>query len=229
MDIKMHYIERGRGDPLILLHGNGGSHKYFYRQIKYFSTERRVIAVDTRGHGRTPRGETPFTIDRFAEDLKCFMEEKLIEQADILGFSDGGNIAITFALKYPAKVRRLIIDGANLYPEGIRKSSLALIRARYRVISRVAERSKKKIKQKELLELIVQEPQIEPEVLSRLNMPVLVIAGTRDLISREHTELIAGSIPGSKLVFIKGGHCIAAVKAGKFNREVDKFLKEGEM
>ena len=56
MDIKMHYIERGSGYPLILLHGNGGSHKYFYRQIKYFSTERRVIAVDTRGHGRTPRG-----------------------------------------------------------------------------------------------------------------------------------------------------------------------------
>ena len=93
MGIKNYYIESGKGFPLILLHGNGENHEYFEHQIACFSKTRRVLAPDTRGHGRTPRGSAPFTIGQFAEDLKSFMEDQGIEQADILGFSDGGNIA----------------------------------------------------------------------------------------------------------------------------------------
>ena len=100
MGIKNYYIESGKGFPLILLHGNGENHEYFEHQIACFSKTRRVLALDTRGHGRTPRGSAPFTIGQFAEDLKSFMEEQGIEQADILGFSDGGNIAMVFAMKY---------------------------------------------------------------------------------------------------------------------------------
>ena len=56
--------------------------------------------IDTRGHGKSPRGEKPFTIEQFAQDLKDFMTEKKIGKAKLLGFSDGGNIALAFALKY---------------------------------------------------------------------------------------------------------------------------------
>lgn len=94
MDIRMNYSEKGSGRPLILIHGNGGSLKYFKKQIDCFSNEYRVIAVDTRGHGKSPRGEAPFTIEQFAEDLKSFMDEKNIAKANLLGFSDGGNIGL---------------------------------------------------------------------------------------------------------------------------------------
>ena len=86
----LNYIEKGCGRPLILLHGNGNSSRYFKKQVRYFSAKFRVIAVDTRGHGKSPRGGGPFTMERFADDLKIFMEEMGIEKADILGFSDGG-------------------------------------------------------------------------------------------------------------------------------------------
>ena len=106
--MKLYYKEAGKGFPLILLHGNGENGGYFEHQIGYFQDKYRVIALDTRGHGKSPRGEKPFTIRQFAEDLHDFMDEQEIEKAHILGFSDGGNTALIFALKYPRRVGRLI-------------------------------------------------------------------------------------------------------------------------
>ena len=68
MDIKLSYIEKGSGFPLILLHGNGEEHSFFEHQIDYFSEFYRVIAIDTRGHGKSPRGVMPFTISAFRTD-----------------------------------------------------------------------------------------------------------------------------------------------------------------
>ena len=73
-DIQLNYIEQGQGQPLILLHGNGEDTTYFEHQIPYFSKSYRIIAIDTRGHGKSPRGERPFTIVQFAEDLHEFIE-----------------------------------------------------------------------------------------------------------------------------------------------------------
>ena len=89
MDIQLYYTEQGRGEPLILLHGNGEDGSYFAKQIPYFARNYRVIAVDTRGHGQSPRGTAPFTIRQFAEDLKGLLDELGITKAHILGFSDG--------------------------------------------------------------------------------------------------------------------------------------------
>ena len=74
----------------------------------------RVIAIDTRGHGQTPRGDAPFTIRQFADDLLEFMSEHGIDKAHILGFSDGGNTAMIFAMTHPERVGKLILDGANI-------------------------------------------------------------------------------------------------------------------
>ena len=68
MDIRLCCVEAGEGFPLVLLHGNGEDHTYFKRQMEPFSQRFRVIAVDTRGHGESPRGTAPFTLEQFAED-----------------------------------------------------------------------------------------------------------------------------------------------------------------
>lgn len=116
---RLNFIEKGRGKPLILLHGNGEDHTYFDKQIDFFSTTRRVIAIDTRGHGLSPRGTEPFTVKQFADDLYCFFLAHNITKADILGFSDGGNIALLFAIDYPDFVDKLILNGANLNRKGL--------------------------------------------------------------------------------------------------------------
>ena len=84
MDIRHFYVEKGQGDPLILLHGNGESHAYFQKQTDVFADRFHVYAIDTRGHGQTPRGEAPFTIRQFAEDLLAFMEERRIPKAILM-------------------------------------------------------------------------------------------------------------------------------------------------
>ena len=111
MEIKLHYQEKGEGEPMILLHGNGEEGSYFAHQMDYFGRNYRVIVVDTRGHGQSPRGTAPFTIAQFAQDLHDFMDELGISRAVILGFSDGANIAMIFALRYPERVTALILNG----------------------------------------------------------------------------------------------------------------------
>jgi len=226
MDISLNFIEKGTGDILILLHGNGESNKYFIHQIDFFSSRYKVIAIDTRGHGESLRGDAPFTLDQFAEDLHNFMLEQKIRKANILGFSDGGNIALLFALKYPDYVSKLILNGANLNPEGVKRFYQLPIILAYKLLVKIADRNPKAIKNAEMLGLMVNEPNIDPDCLKNLSIPTLVIAGTNDMIKQEHTKLIASKIPNAKLVFIKGTHIIAYQKPSEFNKAVNLFLQE---
>ena len=221
MDIKLHYVEKGEGFPLILLHGNGEEHTYFVHQIEHFSKSRRVIAIDTRGHGASPRGTAPFTIKRFAEDLLCFMDEQSIEKADILGFSDGGNIALTFALEHQDRINKLILNGANLFPKGVKASVQIPVVIGYYLAKILGGKEKA-----ELLGLMVKEPNSSPNELQTLTIPTLVIAGDHDMIKTSHTELIAASIPNSTLCIIPGDHFIANNCSSIFNSILDKFLSE---
>lgn len=227
MDITLHYEERGTGMPLILLHGNGEDGSYFVHQTEYFSRSSRVIAVDTRGHGKSPRGSAPFTIGQFAEDLLGFMDMHGIDRADLLGFSDGGNIALNFAIKHPERVHSLILNGANLYPAGVKLSVQIPIVIGYYMASAAAVCSKKARRNKELLGLMVKEPQIRPGDLKKLKVRTLVIAGSQDMIKESHTRLIHESIPGAKLVILPGDHFIAGKNPVEFNRAVEEFLHGG--
>ena len=138
MDIELYYTEKGKGEPLLLLHGNGDSGEYFSNQIDVFAKSYHVYAIDTRGHGKSPRGTAPFTIRQFADDLRDFMDGLGIEKAHILGFSDGGNIAMIFAMKYPERVDRLILNGANLNAKGVKRGVQIPIEIGYKIACRFA-------------------------------------------------------------------------------------------
>lgn len=226
MDIQLHYIEQGQGQPLILLHGNGESCDYFEHQIPHFSADYRIIAIDTRGHGKSPKGEKSFTIKQFAEDLHDFMDEKGIEKAILLGFSDGGNIALTFTLKYPERVEKLIVDGANLFPSGVKPLYQWPIEFGYRIAKLFSKKSEKAKLNTEMLGLMVNEPHIDPSELARLTMPVLVVAGTRDMIKDAHTRLIYKNLPNAELAVLEGDHFVANKNPEAFNKVVSDFLRK---
>ena len=224
MDIEHHYIEQGTGFPLILLHGNGEDLSYFEHQMEPFARHFRVIAVDTRGHGQTPRGEAPFTIRQFADDLLAFLDRMDIEKAHILGFSDGGNIALVFALAHPERVERLILDGANLDASGVKRSIQIPIEIGYRIARLSARKHPQARKKAELLGLMVNDPNVKPEELAQIQCPTLVIAGSKDMIKEGHTRLIARSIPGADLAIIPGSHFVANKNPAAFNEAVLRFL-----
>jgi len=223
-DIQLHYVEQGQGQPLILLHGNGESCQYFEHQIPYFAEKYRVIAIDTRGHGKSSRGDKPFAIQQFAEDLKDFMDAINIAKAVILGFSDGGNIALEFALRYPERVDKLILNGANLSPNGVKAIYQWPIEIGYRMAKLFAKKSEKAKQNAEMLGLMVNEPHIDPSELARLTMPVLVVAGTKDMIKDKHTRLIYKSLPNAQLAILEGDHFVANKNYEAFNSAVEAFL-----
>ena len=219
MDIQLHFTEHGSGKPLALLHGNGEDSTYFEHQIDFFQDRYRVIAVDSRGHGASPRGVAPFTLDQFARDLADFMDGLGLESAHLLGFSDGANIALLFALAHPERVRSLVLNGGNLFPEGLTEQTRREIDEEYgQALAAKDER------QLELLRLMIDEPHIDPASLNTLEIPVLVVAGTDDMIEEEHTRLIAANIPEARLEFVEGTHFIASENPAAFNRVVGSFL-----
>ena len=225
-DIKLYYEEKGAGTPLILLHGNGEDGSYFVHQMDYFSERYRVIALDTRGQGKSPRGEKPFTIRQFAEDLRAFLD-----------------IALICAMRYPQRVCRLVLNGANLYSAGVKPSVQIPIILGYRIASFLAGSRKcggekkwnrKSERKAELLGLMVNDPNIRPEELSEnrnpefIRIPKLVIAGDRDMIKDEHTRLIYASLPNAQIRVMKGSHFIAKESPDEFNRIVDEFLNDAK-
>ena len=226
MDIQHHYIEAGQGAPLILLHGNGEDSSYFGGQFGVFAQYYHVYALDTRGHGKTPRGDAPFTIRQFAEALLGFLDTRGIDRAHLLGFSDGGNIAMDFALRHPERVDRLILNGANLSPAGAKRSVQIPIELGYRIASLFAGKSAAARRNAEMLGLMVNDPHVDPAELRQIRAKTLVIAGTRDMIREKHTKLIAAGIPGAKLVLLEGDHFVAKKHPEAFNRAVLAFLNE---
>lgn len=226
MDIELYNQEKGSGEPLILLHGNGEDRTYFENQMEFFQSGYRVIALDTRGHGQSPRGTKPFTIEQFSCDLYDFMKSREISKAVILGFSDGANIAMKFAIRHPGMVKALILNGGNLNAAGVKRTTQLPIEIGYRIARHFAKSSLKAKRNVEMLGLMVNEPNIDPRELSRITAPTLVICGTRDMIRESHTREIAAGIPNAELTIIRGDHFIANKHPEAFNRAVDAFLKK---
>lgn len=224
MNIKHFYIEKGVGEPLVLLHGNGEDSSYFENQIGEFSQYYRVIALDTRGHGNTPRGSAPFRIRQFADDLADFLDRIKIKKANILGFSDGANIAMCFAAKYPDRVLKLVLNGGNLDTDGIEKDVQDAIERGYRSARLLADRSEKARKKMEILGLMVTDPNISIEELEKIESETLVIAGTEDLVKKDHSEYIASQIKNATLKFVRGDHFVAKENPSEFNLVVKSFL-----
>lgn len=226
MDIRLHCTEAGAGEALILLHGNGEDSTYFARQIQALSRRFRVLAVDTRGHGRSPRGEGAFSIERFAGDLADFMDERGIGRAHLLGFSDGANIAMAFALRWPERVNRLVLNGGNLNPPGMKPGVLLPIWAEWLALTLPARLSRRARRKWELLNLMATQPRLRPGDLAPLTQPALVIAGTNDMIRPRHTEAIARALPRGRLCVLSGSHFVARENPEAFNAAVLKFLTE---
>lgn len=224
-DAELYYEIYGEGEPLVLLHGNGGSIQEFYRQIPELSKQFKVIAVDTRAQGNSKdftKGDLNYKI--FADDLKNVMDHLNISKANILGWSDGGNTGLEFALKYPQNLNKLIIVGANTFPEGVDEDLLKNFKSKVHMMQ-LANQPENET-EKRLLSLMLNEPHINKKSLNKIQNSVLVIAGENDVIKKEHTEMIAKEIPNAKLkIYPKATHYLSFEIAEDLNKDVVDFLK----
>ena len=211
---------------LVLLHGNGEDLHVFDEQIRYFSQYFRTIAIDTRGHGRSPRGEAPLTFHTFANDLADVFEALQIDKAHIIGFSDGAITALHLALMKPELVASLVLLGANYNPTGLRWFPRWQIRFVYACLSIAALFSARKRQRKEIWRLMVTQPNLTLAELSRITAPTLIVTGENDMVSQRHNDKMSRAIAGSqRLIIPKGNHYWMFKQPEIFHTSVMDFLR----
>jgi len=229
-DASLYYEIYGKGEPLLLLHGNNQSINNYTAQIPILAKTFQVIAVDTRGQGQsTDESKGPLTYEQFAADMKQLLDALHITKANILGWSDGGNTGLIMAIKYPDYVKRLAVTGAvlNSSTDAIDAKVLEIISQRLKDLK--DDTDKFSLQQKRLLTLLLDEPHISVESLKSVKAPTLVMAGDKDIVKETHTRLIAESIPNSKLIiFPDATHDVPKDKTMEFNDVIRSFLIDSQ-
>lgn len=187
--INIYYEVFGEGKPILLIHGNGEDHTIFDKLIEKLKINFKVYAIDSRCHGKSEDTDV-ITYGSMTDDIIEFIKVLKIEKPVFYGFSDGGIIGLMLAIKEPKLLSNLIISGAQLSPKGGKLWTILLDKFVY-----FFTRNK-------LVKLMVKEPNISLEDLGKIEIPVYVIAGEKDLIKEEHTKLIADNIKNSTLKIV---------------------------
>ena len=191
-EVKMHYAVYGeKGHPVILVHGNGGSHKSLEEAALYLANDYTVYAIDSRCHGKSSDpGEISY--DLMAKDIKEFIEKMKLEKPYILGHSDGGINALTVAYTYPDLLGGFVSCGANTSPDTMKPYFLLGVK--------FSDRGR----HDKLNEMMLTEPHIDREKLSKIKCPAYIVAGEFDIMKLSDTVFIHDSVKDSKIAIIKG-------------------------
>ena len=123
--IRLYYETHGAGRPLILLHGGLGSGDMFAPVLPKLTERHEVITVDLQGHGRTADIDRPIDARLMADDIAALIDHLALDRPDLVGYSLGGGVAMHTAIKYPAKVRRLVSASVNIRRDAIYPEMLA--------------------------------------------------------------------------------------------------------
>jgi len=229
---KIYYEEYGKGEPLLLIHGNGGSIRWMGNQIDYFKTKYRVIIADNRGQGKSQLHTDSLTYRQIAEDWEGLVKHLALDSLSIIGWSDGGIIGLKMGISNKTKIKKIVAMGANLRPDVTAVQSWAItnVERELRIVdSMIQEKDTTQnwTLQKQLLGLLGKQPNIPITDLSKITAKVLVMAGDEDIIRGEHSLQIYESLPQAQLCIMPGEtHFAPASNPELFNAIANRFLSE---
>ncbi len=214
----------------MLLHGNGEDCSCFSAQVPDFSRYFRCIIIESRGHGSSTHGTQPLSLSLFADDNIKVLDSLGIDRAHILGFSDGGNVALYLALKAPRRIASIVLSGANSDPSGIAPNEFASMKRTRRFLKLKSLFSAAAAKRLEIWDLMLNEPHFTEAELSSISLPALITAGENDMILKEHTQYLHRCIKNSELLIFSGGsHFVHSEYPELYNKAVLNFLTAQEV
>ncbi len=241
-DIKIYYETYGEGEPLLLLHGNGGSIENFMYQIPELSRHFRVIAIDSRAQGRSSDSDKEITYALMASDMSELIDQLYLGMVNVAGWSDGGNTGLELAFAHPEKVKKLVTFGANYThenwmtaPDGvvmdakdplIVKTSTLLQRYK-NALERLSPNPERiTVIKKKLAGLMENYPNFTLDQLNKIETPILVVAGDHDIINLDQTIALFTNLPQSQLFIVPGAsHLAPAEQPELINSMIINFLK----
>jgi pimeloyl-ACP methyl ester carboxylesterase len=226
--IKMYCEVYGSGEPLLLIHGGGGSINNFVLQIPFFAQRYKVIVADSRSHGRSEDKADSLSYEMMADDYAELISQLGIDSANIIGWSDGGIIGLLLAIRYPEKVKKLIISGANLRPDtsAVSPDIHQRVLKTYNTLKQKKEKSQLDKRVFKYFRLLVEQPDIKQRDLQKVKIPTLVVAGDHDVIQVRHTVDIFSNLQKSYLWIVpNSGHSALVVYSDEFNKKANTFLQ----
>jgi len=218
--VELYYEVYGTGEPLLLIHGNGGSSRDLAGQIAHFRKNYQVIAMDSRDQGRSADSPARVTYEKMADDQAALLDHLKVGAVNVVGWSDGGIEALLLAIRYPGKVKKLVSMAANLTPQGLHPDAIGIIKE-------MLKDPKLPARDRKVTEMMLTEPQIKVTELRKITAPALILASDHDMISDEHTLDIFHHIPNAQLeIFSNATHTIPFDDPDRFNMAVATFLQK---
>ena len=233
------YAEWGKsnkGVPVLLIPGGTLNSNYFGYLIPVLLKHGyRVIAMDSRGQGRSGRGKGPITYHGMANDALKLLDLLRIRQVSLVGWSDGGIIGLDLAINHPERLRRLFAFGANSAPAGVYPNAgeapvvlafEARAKEEYRRLSPTPNDWKSV--QVVLNRMWLREPNFTPDKLRSIRVPTTIADGEyEEIIRPEDTRYLAATIPNAKLVILPNvSHFAILQNPSAFNAAVLQFLRQ---
>ncbi|MDB5023681.1 MAG: alpha/beta fold hydrolase [Mucilaginibacter sp.] len=215
--LRMYYQIHGQGSPLVLIHGGGSTiYTTFGQVLPLFARHRQVIAMELQAHGHTPDRDRPSSFEQDADDVAALLEELQIKNADIFGFSNGGQTAMQLAIRHPGKVHKLIVAAAGYKREGYYpwfweflsgatmdampqplKDAYLAINADQKALQAMHDRDYNR-----MIDLV----DWSDDLIRSIQAPTFVISGDRDVVTTEHALELYRLLPKARLLIYPGVH-----------------------
>ena len=188
--VELFYAAEGHGKPVILLHGNGGSHHSLETTTRQLAQAGYMVyAIDSRGQGANKKLDEYHYKD-MAEDVYQFIQQKNLVKPAVFGYSDGGIIALQLEVMYPGTFGAITTGGANIFIPGALEQSF--------IDKLMADENPSPLKK-----MLMYEPTMTIEDMQTIQAPSLIMSGENDIILPEHTKLIGENIPKGEVVIVK--------------------------
>jgi pimeloyl-ACP methyl ester carboxylesterase len=226
--ITFYYEVYGAGEPLLLVHGNGGSIADLGAQIAHFRRRYKVIAMDSRDQGKSGDSPDKLTYEKMTDDLAALLDHLKAGPVNVLGWSDGGIEALLLGIRHPAKVKKIAAMAANLNPseDALRPDVIAMVKSMIAAVPAAARDTPQGKRELKVTGMMLDEPHIDVKALEAITAPTLVLASDHDVIRDEHTVDIYHHIPNSQLaIFPNATHMVPFDDPASFNATVERFFR----